>query len=121
MAKVTIANKKVELELAEGSNLRKEALRNGVQVYEGMERFIHCMGFGLCGTCQVNVKKGKENLSPKTLIERLTLSRMMATIGNEEEIRLSCQCKVNGDCTIQTQPGFNWAGENFWQKPYPNK
>ena len=28
-------------------------------------------------------------------------------------MRLSCQVKVNGDCTIQTQPEFNLSGENF--------
>ena len=46
---------------------------------------------------------------------------MLATIGHEDEMRLACQVQVNGDCKIETQPGFNWEGENFWQKPYPNK
>ena len=23
--------------------------------------------------------------------------------------------------SIAVQPEFNWCGENFWQKPYPNK
>ena len=22
---------------------------------------------------------------------------------------------------VETRPQFNWSGENFWQKPYPNK
>ena len=46
---------------------------------------------------------------------------MFARIGHEDEMRLACQVKVNGDCTIQTTPEFNLSGENFWQKPYPNK
>ncbi len=121
MAKITIVNEKVDIEVPENSNLRKEALKNGVQVYKGMERFAHCMGLGLCGTCFVHVKSGMENLSPKTLAEKLTLSRMMASIGHENEIRLSCQCTVKGDCSVQTRPDFNWTGDNFWQKPYPNK
>jgi hypothetical protein len=29
--------------------------------------------------------------------------------------------QVNGDCTIETTPALNMSGENFWQKPYPNK
>jgi hypothetical protein len=29
--------------------------------------------------------------------------------------------QVNGDCAVETNPGLNWDGENFWQKPYPNK
>jgi ferredoxin len=121
MPKITVANEKVELEVAPETNLRKEVMKNGVQVYQGMERFVHCMGLGLCGTCQIKVKDGMENLSQKTLIEKITLSRLMSSIGNENELRLSCQCTVKGDCTIQTRPDFNWNGENFWQKPYPNK
>jgi ferredoxin len=46
---------------------------------------------------------------------------MLAVIGHEDEMRLSCQVRVNGDCTVETQPAMNWSGENFWQKPYPNK
>jgi hypothetical protein len=46
---------------------------------------------------------------------------MLAVIGHEDEMRLSCQARVNGDCTVETQPAMNWSGENFWQKPYPNK
>jgi ferredoxin len=46
---------------------------------------------------------------------------MLAVIGHEDEMRLSCQVRVNGDCAVETQPAMNWSGENFWQKPYPNK
>ena len=66
-------------------------------------------------------KKGLENLSEKTRIERIKVGMMMSAIGYENEMRLACQVKVNGDCTIETQPAMNLSGENFWQKPYPNK
>jgi hypothetical protein len=46
---------------------------------------------------------------------------MLTGIGFEDEMRLACQVRVNGDCTIETRPAANWSGENFWQKPYPNK
>jgi ferredoxin len=69
----------------------------------------------------VLVKKGMENLGPKPAMERFTLARMLSTIGHEQEMRLSCQVRVLGDCTIETTPSQNWSGENFWQKPYPNK
>jgi ferredoxin len=66
-----------------------------------------------------------ENVSPKGTIEKLNLlchpATMLARIGHEDEMRLACQLGVNGDCTIETHPPFNWSGENFWQKPYPNK
>ena len=62
-----------------------------------------------------------ENLNPKGRMERIKLGMMMSSIGFEDEIRLSCQVEVKGDCTIETTPALNLYGENFWQKPYPNK
>lgn len=121
MPKVTIANDKKEIEVAQGANLRQEALKQGVEVYQGLDKVLNCRGLGMCGTCKVLVKKGMEQVGPKTLIEKLTLSRMFSTIGHENEMRLACQMKVNGDCTIETRPTTNLYGDNFWQKPYPNK
>ena len=125
MPKVTFVNEKQEVEVEPGANLRQAALKAGVAVYPGVNRYLNCMGFGLCGTCRVLVKKGMENLSPKTFIERANLNAhpltMLAAIGHEDEMRLSCQVRVNGDCTIETKPPLNLTGENFWQKPYPNK
>jgi ferredoxin len=126
MPKVVFANEKKEIEVSVGANLREEARKAGIQVYKGFHRFINCRGLGVCGTCQVLVKKGMENLSPKGRMERFTLANpasaaAFAVIGHEDEMRLSCQVQVNGDCTIETRPAFNWSGDNFWQKPYPNK
>jgi ferredoxin len=145
MPKVTFVKEKVEIEVPDGANLRQAARAAGIQVYQGLDRILNCRGLGLCGTCRVLVKKGMENLSPKgmskeqweayqkkmkegaangtpkTLLERFTLWKSLAVIGHEDEMRLSCQVDVHGDCTIETRPEFNWSGENFWQKPYPNK
>jgi ferredoxin len=121
MPKVTIVNDKKEIEVPQGANLRQEALKAGVEVYQGLDKYLNCRGLGMCGTCKVLVKKGMENLSPKTLMEKITLGRMFSTIGNENEMRLACQLRVNGDCTIEARPATNWYGDNFWQKPYPNK
>ncbi len=125
MPKVVIANEKKEIEVPLGANLRKEMMKAGIEVYPWLNRYLNCHGLGLCGTCKVLVKKGMENLSSKTLRERFNFNfqplTMMAAIGNEDEMRLSCQVQVNGDCTIETRPPLNLSGENFWQKPYPNK
>ena len=125
MPKVVIANEKKEIEVPEGSNLRQELMKVGVPVYGTLERYLNCRGLGLCGTCKVLVKKGMENLNPKTFMEKFNLNfhplTMMASIGHEEEMRLSCQVEVRGDCTIETRPPLNLSGETFWQKPYPNK
>jgi ferredoxin len=121
MPKVSIVNEKKDIEVPAGSNLRLELQKVGIEVYNGLDKYLNCRGNGLCGTCRVLVKKGMENLAPKSTIERFKLGIMMSAIGHEDEMRLSCQVKVNGDCTIETRPAMNLYGENFWQKPYPNK
>ncbi len=125
MPKVTFVNEKKEIEVEAGANLRDAARQAGIPIYGGLDKYLNCRGLGLCGTCRVLVKKGMENLTPKTFMERFNLNAhpltMLAAIGHEDEMRLSCQVRVNGDCSVETQPAMNWSGENFWQKPYPNK
>jgi ferredoxin len=125
MPKVTFVNEKKEIEVPDGANLRQEARKAGIEVYKGIDRYVNCRGFGLCGTCKVLVKKGMENLNKKTFMEKFNMNlhplTMLAALGHENEMRLACQVEVHGDCTIETTPAFNWSGENFWQKPFPNK
>jgi ferredoxin len=127
MPKVTFAKEKLEIEVPSGANLRDEALKAGVQVYTGINRYVNCFGHSTCGTCKVVVKKGAENLSPKGMMEKVTLWRMLSVIGHEQESRLACQCQVLGDCTIETQPALPISpepdpkGKFFWETPYPNK
>jgi ferredoxin len=125
MPKVTVINEKKDIEVPAGANLRDELRKHGVEVYPGMACYLNCFGHGMCGTCKVHVKKGMENLSPRSAFEKFNMSfhpmTMLASIGHEEELRLSCQCSVNGDCSVETQPEMNLSGETFWQKPYPNK
>jgi ferredoxin len=131
MPKVVFVQEKQEIEVPVGANLRQAAREVGVQIYQGLDRYLNCRGLGLCGTCLVLVKKGMENLSPPTRREKFNFKlhpkTMMAVIGREEEARLACQVRVNGDCTIETRPAFNWYGEtdkkgkHFWETPYPNK
>lgn len=124
MPKIKFINEKKEIEVPEGSNLRQVAREAGVEVYKGLSRYAHCPGVGMCGTCRVLIKEGMENLSNKTMREKMAFNLhplvMFAAVGNEEEIRLSCQVTVNGDCQVETAPDM-MSGENFWQKPYPNK
>jgi ferredoxin len=121
MPKVTIVNEKREIEVPAGANLRKAAREAGVELYRGIDRYLNCRGLGLCGTCRVLVKKGMENLSRKGFWERVKLGTMLSSIGHENEMRLACQVQVKGDCSIETKPAMNVSGDNFWQKPYPNK
>ena len=56
MPKITIPNEKREIEVPAGSNLRLELQKAGVEVYQGLTKYLNCFGHGTCGTCKVLVK-----------------------------------------------------------------
>jgi ferredoxin len=114
MAIINFVKEKKEIQVPEGSNLRKEARRAGVQLYSGIHKYANCRGFSLCGSCRVLVTKGMENASPMGVMESLRLKSSMAYIGNEDTMRLACQVCVQGDMEVQTTPPMNWFGENFF-------
>ncbi len=53
MPKVKFLKENQELEVHEGANLRKEAMRAGIQLYPGIHRFLNCRGLALCAKCAV--------------------------------------------------------------------
>jgi len=114
MAIIKFVNEKKEIQVPEGSNLRKEAMRAGVGLYPGINKVLNCHGFGHCGSCRVLVTKGMENTSPMGIMEKMRLKYSMAFVGHEDTMRLACQTEVNGDVEVQTQPPLNWFGDNFF-------
>ena len=120
MPTVTFVNEKKSIEVEHGANLRKEAMKNCIQVYPGIHQKLNCQGLGLCTSCRVHIKKGTENASKPGVWEWLSLlgvfnpQAFFARLGHEDELRLSCQTRVNGDIEVETQPSFNWHGEKFW-------
>jgi len=114
MPTITFANEKKEIQVPNGANLRKEALRAGVQLYPGIHKVANCHGFGTCGSCRVLVTKGMENTSPKGILESARLAVSLAAIGNEQTMRLACQTRVEGDITVTTCPPMNLYGDNFF-------
>lgn len=118
MPTIKFLKEKKTVEVPAGANLRTEAMKNGVEVYEGIEKVLHCPGFGLCTACKVHIKKGAENCSKQTWWEKINIFKhpiaFFARIGHEKEFRLSCQTCVNGDVEVETTPEFNWHGEKYW-------
>ena len=114
MPTITFANEKKEIQVPSGANLRKEALRAGVQLYPGVHKVVNCHGFGQCGACRVLVTKGMENTSSKGIMESARLAVSLAYIGNEQTMRLACQTRVEGDITVTTCPPMNLFGDNFF-------
>ena len=125
-----------EIEVPHGANLRKEAIKAGINVHQGINGFgatlnaiVNCHGFGQCGTCRVLITKGAEHASPMGIVEKLRFKcpvptpltpggldplPCMAFIGNEDTMRLACQTKVLGDMEVETGPQLNLFGENFF-------
>jgi len=95
----------------EGVNLRKALLSHGIKPYIGKDRFLNCLGNGLCGTCRVEVVDGKgaSPISPReeAALAGLTPFYVRQIPGN---VRLSCRISVSGDLTIKTYPkiGIDW-------------
>lgn len=116
MPKVHFIREEKVIEVPAGSNLRKEALKAGINLYPGPFKVLNCRGFAVCASCRVILRNGTiRNTGPKTMAERLTPWHnplyAFATIGHEDEMRLACQTTVMGDIEVLTMPGFNWHGE----------
>lgn len=111
MPKIKFMHEGKEIEVPEGSNLRRVALANGVPLYPGIHRYLNCRGLAQCGTCMVLLKNGTgKNASRKGIVETLRLSLGWAAIGHEGEARLACRTRVLGDLEVITRPEFNWFG-----------
>jgi len=105
MPKVKLLTQKTEFEVEAGANLRREALRAGVELYPGIHKYLNCRGLALCAKCAVAVKGGRENCSPMGFREKLRLLLSYLPIGREpNEIRLACQTRVLGDLEVETTP-----------------
>ena len=119
MPKVTFVKEKKTVEVPAGANLRKVALENGVQVYWGPHKILHCPGLGMCTSCLVLITKGLQNVSPQGKWEKanMTLNPLafFSRLGREDQLRLSCQTTVQGDVEVETQPAMNLHGEKFWE------
>lgn len=121
---VNFVTEKKQVQVPEGSNLRQEALKAGVKVYNGLNGFgaglneiFNCHGLGTCGTCRVKITKGMEHASPMGVLEKANLTAgpaAFAYIGNEDTMRLACKVTIQGDMEVVTRPEFNLFGESFF-------
>jgi ferredoxin len=101
MPTVKFVNEKKTIEVPEGANLRKEAMKAGVELYSGPHKVFNCHGFGQCASCRVRIAKGTENVNRQGLFEKLRLLlgpvTFFARLGQEDEVRLACKTRVRGN------------------------
>ena len=117
MPTIKFIKEKKDVEVEQGANLRQVALKEGISLYPGIHHYINCVGFAGCASCRVLVRKGLENVTPAGWWEKFRLlwpDTGMARLGHEQDMRLACQMRVNGDVEIETRPPMNWHGEKFW-------
>ncbi|GIW92007.1 MAG: ferredoxin [Pirellulaceae bacterium] len=120
-----------EVEVPVGTNLRKAAIRAGINLNCGLNgfgasinKYLNCKGHGMCGTCRVLITKGMENTNPMTKREWYQFKQpfhippdpipCLAFIGHEDTMRLACMVRVNGDIEVESCPPVNLFGENFF-------
>lgn len=96
MPKVHFAREDKIVECKKGENLRTLALLSGIRIYPGIFHLLNCRGFGMCGTCKVEVEPA-EGAQPKPWKLR---EKMRGFCKGSE--RLSCQVKVVSDINVKT-------------------
>lgn len=84
------AHKRIEVPV--GTTLFQAALSAGLPVASS------CQADFVCGKCHMEIIAGGDNLSPQTEHELKLLRKENAP----EKNRISCQAKVQGDCTVAT-------------------
>lgn len=95
------------IEVPKGANLRKVALKAGINVYKGINQFLNCQGHGLCGTCRVEIIQGDKNVNSKTPKEEWVLKgKFLIAYKVNPNLRLSCQVKVEDDIVVLTMPNY---------------
>ncbi len=93
--------KDAELEVEGGApvNLRKELMKNKIDIYPLQGKIYNCGGGGQCGTCAIQVVAGAKNLNPKSPVEVKALGGKKG-----DDIRLACCTRATGDVTVKTKP-----------------
>jgi ferredoxin len=107
MPNITFINEEKKIETISGTNIRKLAKKNGIQLYRGIDILLNCQGNGLCGTCRVEVVDGK-GVSPMKPIEEGSMMGWIPfyvrTVPKHH--RLACQMDATNDCQIKTHPSY---------------
>jgi ferredoxin, 2Fe-2S len=92
MALISFVKGRAPIDVADGSNLMRSLLSNGVPVASS------CNGDGVCTKCRIKIISGKENLSPESELEQDL--KDIHDVNKDE--RISCQVTVHGPVTVDT-------------------
>ena len=96
MLKVHFEKENRTIEVGDGENLRKAAIRNKFSIYPHVTKILNCRGRGLCTACTVQVLVGK--IEPRNETESDKLSK------KPDDFRMACQVSVTDNLVIRTNP-----------------
>jgi ferredoxin len=105
MPKIRAEGKTFEVDA--GTNLRQALLDQDLDLYSSGAKIFNCHGYGLCGTCLVQVEGA---VSEATLLEKARMA--VPPHSAHKERRLSCQVEVLGDVRITRFDGHFGEGEH---------
>jgi hypothetical protein len=94
------------IDLLPGTNLRKAALRSGIQLYSPLHRVFHLnlrlgpVSFP-CASDVVEIVDGK-GMNPRTPEEEALIAGRLLKRKVTPAMRLACQVQVNGDISVRT-------------------
>ena len=105
MPVITLVNEGKPIDVPEGTNLRRALLKHGISPYVGKDKFLNCLGNGLCGTCRVEIVDGK-GAPPMTTLEESSLIGLIPFYARKvpRNVRLSCRIAVSKEMAIKTHP-----------------
>jgi hypothetical protein len=109
MPAIYFENENKSLDVLPGSNLRKAALRGGIQLYKPLHRVFHLnVDLGPikfpCGSDLIEIVEGKgvNGRSPEE--ESAMSGRFLFKRKVTPSMRLACQVQVTGDIKVRTMP-----------------
>lgn len=91
-----------EIEVPQGSNLRKALKAAGLSPHNGAAEWLNCKGMGTCGTCALEIVSAE--VPPLNAREKWRLIFPPHQI--DHGLRLACQLKVEGPMILRKHPGF---------------
>ena len=105
MPVITLVNEGKAIEVPEGANLRKVLLKNGISPYIGKDKFLNCLGNGLCGTCRIEIVDGK-GAPPLSPLEEVALVGLAPFYARQipKNVRLACRISAGKDLAVKTYP-----------------
>lgn len=98
MATVKFSKQNLKVETNSCNNLRKIARTNGVQIYRGINTVVNCHGFGLCGTCVVEINDPNAVSVKKRGEDKVLTAKKQ----NGPNRRLACQTLIYRNVTVTT-------------------